>query len=46
MSWIKRIIQIAYGVDDYQVTGGPGWLNNDRYYIEAKTETTDATKKE
>jgi uncharacterized protein (TIGR03435 family) len=46
MSWIKQIIEIAYGVDDYQVTGGPEWLKNDRYYIEAKTEKTDATKEE
>ena len=41
MSWIKQVIQIAYGVHDYQVTGGPEWLNTDRYYIEAKTEKTD-----
>ena len=46
MSWIKQVIQIAYGVHDYQVTGGPEWLNTDRYYIEAKTEKTDATKEE
>src|ERR1035437_7525422 len=46
MSWIKQVIQIAYGVHDYQVMGGPEWLNTDRYYIEAKAEKTDATKEE
>ncbi len=35
-SWIRQVIQIAYGVADYQVTGGPGWLGTDRYDIEAK----------
>jgi uncharacterized protein (TIGR03435 family) len=46
MSWIKQLIQIAYGVQDYQVTGGPQWLSTDRYYIEARTEKADATKPE
>jgi len=38
MSWIKQLIQVAYGVEDYQVSGGPGWLTSDRYVIEAKAE--------
>ena len=46
MTWIRQAIQIAYSVESYQVTGGPGWLNTDRYYIEAKTEKTDASKEE
>jgi uncharacterized protein (TIGR03435 family) len=46
MSWIKQVIQIAYGVADYQVTGGPGWLSTDRYNIEAKAANPDATKDE
>jgi uncharacterized protein (TIGR03435 family) len=45
-SWIKQVIQVAYGVEDYQVTGGPRWLTTDWYAIEAKTEKTDASKEE
>ena len=46
MSWIKQVIQVAYGVEDYQVTGGPGWLSTDRYDIEAKAENGAAGKPE
>jgi len=46
MSWIKQVIQVAYGVEDYQVTGGPGWLSTDRYDIEAKSEDPAAGKPE
>jgi uncharacterized protein (TIGR03435 family) len=44
MSWIKQVIQFAYGVEDYQVSGGPGWLTSDRYQIEAKAGSVDASK--
>jgi uncharacterized protein (TIGR03435 family) len=44
MSWVKQAIQIAYGVEDYQVTGGPGWLTTDRYDIEAKAGQRDANR--
>lgn len=44
LSWMKQVIQIAYGVKDYQVTGGPQWLTTDWYAIEAKAENPDATK--
>ena len=46
MSYLEFVIEFAYGVDSYQVIGGPKWLNTDRYYFEAKTEKTDATKEE
>ena len=46
MSWIKQVIQVAYGVEDYQVTGGPSWLSTDRYDIEAKSEDPAAGKPE
>ncbi len=45
-SWIKQVIQVAYGVEDYQVTGGPGWLTTDRYDIEANAASADAGKSE
>lgn len=44
MSWIRQLIQTAYGLHSYQVTGGPNWLNTARYEIEAKAENPDATK--
>ncbi|HEV2647301.1 MAG TPA: TIGR03435 family protein [Acidobacteriaceae bacterium] len=43
-SWIKQVIQLAYGMKDYQVMGGPGWLGSDWYTIEAKAEDPSATK--
>ena len=42
MTWtgvfVKMLIENAYGVQDYQVLGGPSWLSSDRWTIEAKTE--------
>ena len=46
MSWIKQAIEVAYGVANYQVIGGPGWLTTDRYNIEARASNPDATKDE
>lgn len=45
-SWIKQVIQIAWGVQDYQVSGGPAWLGSDWYDIEAKAASADATKED
>jgi len=43
-TWIKFAIQQAYDLEDYQVVGGPPWLNSDdRYDIEAEAGG-DATK--
>jgi uncharacterized protein (TIGR03435 family) len=43
-TWIKYAIQQAYDLEDYQVVGGPSWLNSgNRYDIEAKA-AGDATK--
>ena len=46
MSWVKQLIQIAYSVEDYQVSGGPEWITSDRYDIEAKAENADSSKSE
>jgi bla regulator protein BlaR1 len=35
---VKGLIHIAYGVQDFQISGGPPWLGSDRYDIEAKAE--------
>jgi uncharacterized protein (TIGR03435 family) len=43
-SWIKQVIQIAYGVEDYQVIGGPGWIGTQWYNIDAKAPNTDADR--
>jgi uncharacterized protein (TIGR03435 family) len=33
---VRFLIQVAYGVRDFQVTGGPGWMNTEDYDITAK----------
>jgi len=45
-SWLKQLIQIAYGVEDYQVSGGPPWLTSQWYEIEAKTANESADRDE
>jgi uncharacterized protein (TIGR03435 family) len=35
---LKMLIQQAYGVQDFQITGGPSWLNTEKYDIEAKAD--------
>jgi bla regulator protein blaR1 len=33
---LPQIIRIAYGVLDFQITGGPDWLNREKYDVNAK----------
>ena len=35
---LRMLIMEAYDVRTFQVSGGPGWMNTDRWDIEAKTE--------
>jgi uncharacterized protein (TIGR03435 family) len=37
---MQALISYAYNVPENEVLGGPGWLEFDRYDIEAKTPTT------
>jgi uncharacterized protein (TIGR03435 family) len=36
---LQRMVQAAYQVQAYQVTGGPAWLTEDRYSINARADT-------
>jgi bla regulator protein blaR1 len=33
---LQTVIGIAYGVEDFQISGAPSWLNSDVYDVEAK----------
>ena len=35
---LKYVIERAYDVEDYQVSGDPDWLKSDRYAFQAKTQ--------
>jgi uncharacterized protein (TIGR03435 family) len=35
---LRDLVVFAYRVHDFQVTGGPGWIDSDRYNIDAKGE--------
>jgi uncharacterized protein (TIGR03435 family) len=34
---LKDLIAAAYAIETYQVTGGPGWLDSDRFEVQAKS---------
>ncbi len=42
---LKRIIETAYDVRDFQILGGPGWIDSDRYDISAKNADDDPVMK-
>ena len=35
---LKMLLTFAYDVREFQITGGPGWINTDRFDIVAKAE--------
>jgi uncharacterized protein (TIGR03435 family) len=35
---VKKLIQEAYGIKDFQISGGPGWIGSDFFDISAKPE--------
>ncbi len=43
----KFLIEYAYNVKDPQISGGPGWINSERYDVEAKVSDAfaDQTRK-
>jgi len=43
---VKLLIRMAFRMQDAQIAGGPGWLDTDRYDIEAKTGTPERIARE
>jgi len=43
---LKRYIAYAYDVKDFQVRGGPGWIDLDHYDITAKLERLDPQRQD
>jgi uncharacterized protein (TIGR03435 family) len=41
---LKTLITLAYDVRGFQVSGGPGWINSDRFDINARAEASDTTE--
>jgi bla regulator protein blaR1 len=41
---IKFLMTFAYNVKEFQIVGGPDWVNSERYDIEAKEEDSVAAK--
>jgi uncharacterized protein (TIGR03435 family) len=39
---LRDIIETAYSVRDFQILGGPGWLNSERYDVSARSAPHDA----
>jgi len=35
---LRRLILIAYGVQDYQLLGDPSWISSEHYDIQAKAD--------
>ena len=40
----KLLISVAYGLEDFQVAGGPSWISSDRYDVNAKVEDSVAAE--
>lgn len=40
---LRVLITQAYDIRDFQLSGGPGWMNSDRYDITAKADRSAAT---
>ena len=43
---LKDLVTMAYWIHDFQLSGGPGWINSDRYDIEAKADSPTAFSQE
>jgi uncharacterized protein (TIGR03435 family) len=43
---VKMLIQQAYDLKDYQISGGPSWISSERYDINAKAENPDVSREQ
>ena len=41
-STLRGLVESAYDARDFQISGGPGWLNADRYDVIARSRTDEA----
>jgi len=44
---VRELVRVAYGVNEHQVAGGPGWVNSDRFEVGATIPagaSTDAVR--
>jgi hypothetical protein len=41
---LEMLMKTAYGVQDFRISGGPGWLNSEGYDITAKAESNVSGK--
>jgi bla regulator protein blaR1 len=39
---VKQLIEIAYGLQDFQVSAGPAWLASEKYDVSVKLDSTGA----
>jgi uncharacterized protein (TIGR03435 family) len=42
--WARQLISLAYDVRDFQVRGGPSWIDSERYDIQAKAPDSVAAE--
>jgi len=42
--WVKELIEFAYEVQAFQISGGPAWINSSRYDIDAKVDDSIAAE--
>ena len=40
---LRRLIQSAFDVNDFQIVGGPGWIGTEKYDIDAKADVSGVT---
>jgi uncharacterized protein (TIGR03435 family) len=40
---VKNLMTVAYRIQDFQLSGGPGWTDSDRFDVEAKAADHNAT---
>jgi bla regulator protein BlaR1 len=43
-STVQMIIRVAYGIEDNQISGAPGWASAEKYDVEAKMDQATADK--